>query len=518
MDIFLPKAYSPVLLLPTLVVSGIIFGAFKFNTRISPTIPYAGEQSLADRLQVPVEYGNDPIEFLKKTRKQLGDVFCVDLLVAKIVFVLGAEGNKEVMRAAEDKLSFNDGLIWALGPILKDGKLSASMYCSLLISLAMMDPDWAPPSTKAARAYIMKQSSLDVYRYINVVDEHFEEWAAKGVIPLFKSASYLIISVLIMLFLGEDFYHAHGAELVPLMSQFERDLQSPILRVTPNFLWRFTPPGKRLFATLAKFQNYISTEVAKRLAHPDEHVGKGDYLAFILENFGDRFERYYGLHFMTLVFGGHANAAMTIPWLFLHARRTPGALERIREEALLLPEERKPFIEACIRETGRLYTNTTVMRRTRVPVSVAGHVVPAGTLVAASPVGTQRADLDGDSSAGGIFKNAGKWDPMRFLESREIGGMCDPYATWFQRAEFVHFGLGMHACPGEKLARVMIIDMVLRTWMQKYEVEVVSGLEEGVKGVDGVGAEGAWTEENFGTPSVRGVDPLVSVKRRPVVS
>ncbi|THG94782.1 hypothetical protein EW145_g8077 [Phellinidium pouzarii] len=56
----------------------------------------------------------------------------------------------------------------------------------------------------------------------------------------------------------------------------------------------------------------------------------------------------------------------------------------------------------------------------------------------------------------------------------------------------------------------MIFDLVLKTWMEKYDIDVVSGLEEGRKGIDGVGAEGAWTEENFGTPSIRGEDVVVS--------
>ena len=57
---------------------------------------------------------------------------------------------------------------------------------------------------------------------------------------------------------------------------------------------------------------------------------------------------------------------------------------------------------------------------------------------------------------------------------------------------------------------------IMLTW-QKYDVEVVSGVHEGVKGIDGVGVEGAWTEENFGTPSVRGEDVMVRVReRRPV--
>ena len=64
------------------------------------------------------------------------------------------------------------------------------------------------------------------------------------------------------------------------------------------------------------------------------------------------------------------------------------------------------------------------------------------------------------------------------------------------------------------MARMIIFDFILKTWLQNYDVDVVSGVREGEKGIGGVGVEGAWTEENFGTPNVRGEDVMISVRRR----
>lgn len=105
-------------------------------------------------------------------------------------------------------------------------------------------------------------------------------------------------------------------------------------------------------------------------------------------------------------------------------------------------------------------------------------------------------------------------DPISTNQIEDAKTEANAHARWFQRAEFVQFGLGVHSCAGEKLARLIIFDMVLRSWMEDYELEATEGLEEDEKGIDGVGAEAAWTEENFGTPSVRGADPLISVKKR----
>lgn len=105
---FLSKnpSLSLALLVSSLAATGLGYAAFKFVTRVAPTIPYAGEESLGARLRVPLEYGKDPVEFLCRTRKKLGDVFCVDLFVLKVVFVLGPEANRIILRAPEEKLSF----------------------------------------------------------------------------------------------------------------------------------------------------------------------------------------------------------------------------------------------------------------------------------------------------------------------------------------------------------------------------------------------------------------------------
>ena len=109
---------TSMLAIPTLFLCGVLYLSHRFTTRISPNIPYAGEGSLSSRLNAADEYGKDPVEFLRKTRQQLGDVFCVDLIIAKIVFFLGSDGNKTVLRAAEDKLSFKDAVRWSLGSAL----------------------------------------------------------------------------------------------------------------------------------------------------------------------------------------------------------------------------------------------------------------------------------------------------------------------------------------------------------------------------------------------------------------
>jgi len=83
---------------------------------------------------------------------------------------------------------------------------------------------------------------------------------------------------------------------------------------------------------------------------------------------------------------------------------------------------------------------------------------------------------------------------------------------------FVHFGKGQHACLGEKIGRMMVLDILWDTILGNgddpgYDIEFVSGIREGV-GVDNVGVEPAWTQENLGTPFEKGQPVMVRFIRR----
>ena len=127
------------LALPTLSLGLVAYIVHRFTTRISPNVPYVGEGSWKERLKVPVQYGKDPIGTLVKARKELGNVFCVDLLIFRVVFVLGAEGNREVLKSAEEDLSFWEQARWAFGPRLSASKCDKP-YDSLDGTLLLFPP------------------------------------------------------------------------------------------------------------------------------------------------------------------------------------------------------------------------------------------------------------------------------------------------------------------------------------------------------------------------------------------
>ena len=83
---------------------------------------------------------------------------------------------------------------------------------------------------------------------------------------------------------------------------------------------------------------------------------------------------------------------------------------------------------------------------------------------------------------------------------------------------FVQFGKGQHACLGEKIGRMMVLDILWESVLGNdrhpgFDIEFVEGIQKGV-GVDDVGVEAAWAQENLGTPFEKGKPVMVRFIRR----
>ena len=104
----------------------------RFTTRISPSIPYAGEESILSRIRVLGDYGSNQRDFLMKQRRKLGDVFCVDLLIFKIVYFFGAESNRAILNTPERRISLTE-IAQKFLVVTSDGKLV--QHCILLSAI-----------------------------------------------------------------------------------------------------------------------------------------------------------------------------------------------------------------------------------------------------------------------------------------------------------------------------------------------------------------------------------------------
>ena len=286
-------------------------------------------------------------------------------------------------------------------------------------------------------------------------------------------------------------------------------MQKPVTRALPRWA---SKDGRLLDSVEKRFKELIDEEVTRRLENMDKYKDNIDYLQMILNTFGGKFVEgnffvgnltpVYPYHILGLLHGGHTNQTATFVWSLLHAVRSPLM-------AALRQQTSSDLLEATFRETGRLYTNLINLRRITTSQIILGKFIPEGTFVACSPVVTSR-----DSS---LFSEADKFRPERWLTpSHQLDEVQLKNAQ--RTASSIQFGKGQHACLAEKLGKMMVLDAWWAAILgneshQGYDVEIISGVREGV-GIDNVGVEAAWAQENLGTPFEKGDPVMVKFRKR----
>jgi sterol 14-demethylase len=224
---------------------------------------------------------------------------------------------------------------------------------------------------------------------------------------------------------------------------------------------------------------------------------------------------------MTYIIVAQVNIDATCAWALLHLLRNPDHLAAFEAEVQanpptidgIYPIKNMPFSEACLRETGRLYNNSVMLRYAQHDIQTpSGIVIPRGW-IATSPVTVQ---MDPE-----LYDEPGKWNPRRFLpapsdDATEGGGGRggDLYATRFRNYEFVQFGGGKHVCSGEKLTHSLLRASIWPALLDNYQLEVVQDSLVDGQGIDGVGIMPNHAE-NLGT-AFGVTEPYVKVTKRDV--
>jgi len=158
---------------------------------------------------------------------------------------------------------------------------------------------------------------------------------------------------------------------------------------------------------------------------------------------------------MAILLAGVETTSMALTWTCVLLARHPEAQERLREEARSVLDgadpapgslEQLPFARAVFAEALRLYPPSWYIgRRASVEQTLAGHIVPAETVILVSPYLAHRDERN--------FERAGEFLPGRWASD----GTASNELTYFP------FGAGPRQCLGERLAWLegMIVPMHL---------------------------------------------------------
>ena len=210
-----------------------------------------------------------------------------------------------------------------------------------------------------------------------------------------------------------------------------------------------SPIGRRnpVMRARAEMVRLIKEEIAATRANPN---GRNDILALLAatrDEDGALFDEEQVVdQVISLIFAGHDTTTTTLAWACERLVRHPAALARLHES---LDAGEEDYLDAVVKETLRVRpTLYAVWRKLTAPAVVAGHRLPADTLVyGALPL---------------VHSSAAFPDPDEFRPERFLDGQPPPY-SW------IPFGGGPHRCMGAAFA-LMETKAVLTTVLRNVEL------------------------------------------------
>ena len=203
-----------------------------------------------------------------------------------------------------------------------------------------------------------------------------------------------------------------------------------------------------------------------------EHGGDSDHLIARLSRARDEqgeamSEQQLHDEAVTMLLAGHETTALALTFAVYLLSEHPQVAEKLRQEvdevlggspATFADLVRLPYLDACARETLRLYPPAYAFGREVVtPFELGGYTLPVGSQVIVSPYGMHRNPRH--------FPDPDSFRPERWLDGSTTG---------LPRFAYLPFGGGQRVCIGNHFA-MMELCLVLATLAQQLELQVVPG-------------------------------------------
>lgn len=176
--------------------------------------------------------------------------------------------------------------------------------------------------------------------------------------------------------------------------------------------------------------------------------------------------------FISMMFAGHHTSSGTASWALIELMRHPETMAAVVKELDELYADGSevsfqalrsiPVLESALKETLRLHPPLIIlMRVVQEEIELAGHTIPVGTVVAASPRVSNRIAAD--------FPNPDSFDPGRYIDPNQE----DLQNRW----TWIPFGAGKHRCVGNAFA-MMQMKAIFSVILRDYEFEMAQPSED----------------------------------------
>lgn len=285
-------------------------------------------------------------------------------------------------------------------------------------------------------------------RIEKITAQEVATWPTGKTFPIAPRMQAITFEIILRAVIGVSDPHrlARLRELLPKLLDFSV-LDMWMVWLFPKILNTPLSRGHKSMRVRPEIDRLLYEEISAHRADPDAH---DDILALLVsardaddqplsdENLLDQI--------ITLLLAGHETTTTGLSWAFERLLRHPAALRRLERE---LQSDDETYLDAVVNETLRVRPVIDgVWRKLTAPAIVAGHLLPAGTLVFPAIALVQTSDAFPDPEA---------FRPERFLE-----GSPRPYT-------FIPFGGGTRRCIGAAFA-VMEMKTVIKTVLLHVEL------------------------------------------------
>ncbi|MGB0100537.1 MAG: cytochrome P450 [Nocardioides sp.] len=418
---------------------------------VSYAVPDDGHGHLA-------EMRVDPVGLFQRVYDECGDIGRFRLADKDVVLVFGEEAQEQFFRAPDSTLDqaaaypfmtpiFGKGVVFDASPEERQQMLK----------------------NQALRGDMMRGHAATIEAE---VDRMVAAWGDEGEIDLLDWFAELTIYTTSACLIGKPFREELDSSFAHHYHDLERGTDAlayvdPYLDIE-SFRVRDAAREKLVELVQGIVDRRVSTGSATDRRHvPREERDLLDVLISI-----DMTADYITGIFISMMFAGHHTSSGTASWALIELMRHPETMAAVVEELDDLYADGSevsfqalrsiPVLESALKETLRLHPPLIIlMRVVQEEIELAGHTIPVGTVVAASPRVSNRIAED--------FPLPDSFDPGRYL---------DPHQEDLQnRWTWIPFGAGKHRCVGNAFA-MMQMKAIFSVILRDYEFEMAQPSED----------------------------------------
>ncbi|KAJ2888665.1 Lanosterol 14-alpha-demethylase, partial [Coemansia aciculifera] len=410
-----------------------------------------------------VEFGIDPIKFIRKNQKIHGNFFTFLMFGRRMTVCVDIDGNDFAFNAKHSCVTAEDAYNSFTKPIFGEGVVYDVPNSVLMEQKRMIK---AGLSADNFRAYV----PIFIKEVNQYVDKHWTK--DEDTIDLLQSISEMIIMTASHTLMGPeirsklhegvaDLYHTLDACFTPIRFLFE---------------WLPLPSYYSSVKAHAELDRIFSSVISERRKHTGErHMDMLDALMEARYKSGEGLsDKHIGNVLIALLMGGQHSSAATTMWALLNLAANPDVANAARVEnrykvggklgAKDIPEpsydDVKEFaiLDNIVRETLRIRAPLIeLMRKVVKPVAIpnTSFVIPAGNYILAMPIISATDEK--------YYKDAEDWIPSRWNTAEKEDAMdkaTTDYGfgatTTSARSPTLPFGAGRHRCIGEQFSYVQI--------------------------------------------------------------